>query len=110
MIKKTGLMLLACTLTATGSYADELVAGDDSGFTQICMTAIAGNRAAMHNNMQISGYSRSYIVENVQCNGINILAFVENHGENPSAMLKMLDRRQHSTSITDLAKNTVPSQ
>lgn len=95
---------------STMSQANEMVAADDSNFTQLCMTALAGNRAAMHNNIKSSGYSKQFIAKNVQCNGVSILAYVQQHGENADAMLRTLDRSEYRTSITDLAKNNSVSK
>lgn len=91
--------------TATMSQANEIVAADNSNITQLCMTALSGNRAAMHNNIKSSGYSKSFIATNVQCNGVNILTFVQQYGKNADGMLRILDRSEHKTYITDIAKN-----
>lgn len=97
-------MLVLGSIT-TMSHATEMVAADSSNFTALCMTALSGNRAAMHNNIKSSGYSKPFITNNVECNGVNILTFVQQYGQNADAMLRTLDRGEHSTSITDLAKN-----
>lgn len=96
--------------TATMSQAKEVVAADNSNITQLCMTALSGNRAAMHNNIKSSGYSKSFIATNVQCNGVNIQTFVQQHGKNSAGMLRVLERREHKTSITDIAKNNITTK
>ena len=106
-IKKIVATFFATSVISTFSYANEIVAADSSNFTQLCMTALEGNRAAMHNNIKSSGYSKEFVAKNVQCNGVNILAFVEQHGKKSNAMLRMIDRSERSTLITDLAKNSV---
>ncbi len=108
-MKATKLVLALTIAGATSlmSHANEVVAADESNFTQLCMTALAGNRAAMHNNIKASGYSKAFIAKNLQCNGISLQAFVQRYGSNADAMLRVFDRRGHSTSITDLANNHI---
>ncbi|ASP47540.1 DUF3718 domain-containing protein [Cognaticolwellia beringensis] len=104
-VKKLFLAMCIIGATSAVSQANEMIAADNSNITELCMTALAGNRAAMHNNIKSSGYSKPFIVNNVQCNGVSILTFVQQHGRNADAMLRILDRSEHRTSITDLAKN-----
>ena len=103
--------ILVATVITSGFVlsvqASDFKSVDKSGYTKLCMTAIQGNRAAMHNTIKASGLSHKFVAENVQCNGENILTFVQQHGKNASNMLKMLDRRSVGTSITDIAMNTL---
>lgn len=103
-------MVLATMITAGLSmttHATDLSAGDNSIATELCMVAASGNRAAMVNQIKASGKSMQFIAQHINCNGENILAFVEQHGKNAQNMLKVLDRVSHDVSITDLAKNTI---
>jgi hypothetical protein len=109
-IKKIVLLAMLTVGISVSAQASEVVAANSSNFTNLCMTAIAGNRAAMHNDIKSSGYSQKFIAKNVECNGINILAFVQQYGKNSDAMLRILDRGDRSTSITDLAKNNSETQ
>jgi hypothetical protein len=102
-------ILATCTYSTLG-YSQEIVAADDSHITQLCMTALSGNRAAMHNGIKSSGYSKEFVAKNVRCNGVNILAFVDKHGKNANAMLKILDKGVRTTSITDLANNNIETK
>jgi len=106
-LKKLVASFIGFSALMSTSYANELIAANETQFTQLCMTAIAGNRAAMHNSIRSSGYSKAFIVKNLQCNGENILAFVEQYGKNSDSMLRILNRNERSTSITDLAKAEV---
>ena len=96
------------TLGFTAAAQAEKVVGEDQSIaTELCVSAAAGNRAAMYNTIKSSGYSSKYVANKVECNGVSLLSFVENNGKNADSMLRMLDKRQTSVSITDLAKNTV---
>ncbi len=94
--------IITLGLTAT-AHAAKVTASDKSISTDLCVTAVSGNRAAMHASIKSSGYSPEFVINKVQCNGENLLSFVENNGINSSSMLKMLDRTKTSVSITDLA-------
>jgi len=105
-IKKLATVIIALGLVSSASAA-KFSAIDKSITTDLCMTAASGNRAAMHNTMKSSGYSSKFIVNKVQCNGESLLSFIEHNGKNSASMLKMLERRKTSVTITDLASNTL---
>lgn len=106
-IKKILITGLMTTGLAISAQASDLKAADSSIATELCMTAVSGNRAAMLNQIEASGKSIKYLANNITCNGDNILAFVEQHGKNSQKMLKVLDRSSHGVSITDIAQNTL---
>lgn len=87
--------------------ATEFSAVDKSIETTLCIKAVEGNRVAMYIEMKNSGYSNKFITSKINCNGKNILAFVEEHGNNAESMLNMLDKRTRQTSITDIAQITL---
>jgi hypothetical protein len=87
--------------------ASNLKAADSSIATELCLTAASGNRAAMFNEIKESGKSLNFIAKNITCNGENILAFVEQYGNNSQNMLKILNRSALEVSITDIAQNTL---
>ena len=90
-------------LTATAQAA-KVTAIDTSTVTELCVTAASGNKAAMYNSIKSSGYSSEFVANKIECNGVNLLSFVEHNGKNSTAMLKMLDRTSTNVSITDLAR------
>jgi hypothetical protein len=106
-IKKIAAVTVITLSFITSAQAAKLIAVDKNITTNLCMTAAAGNRAAMHIAIKSSGYSSKFVANKVQCNSENLLSFIEHNGKNSSSMLKMLDRRQTSVSITDLANNTL---
>jgi len=108
-IKKLATVIIALGLVTSASAAN-LTAVDKSKTTELCITAASGKLAAMHNTMKASGYSSKFIVDKVQCNGESLLSFVEHNGKNSASMLKMLDRKQTSVTITDLASNSLQNK
>jgi hypothetical protein len=99
--------IIAATIITLGTtataQATKVIALDKSIATDLCVIAASGNRAAMHSSIKSSGYTPEFVASKVQCNGQNLLSFVENNGKNSTSMLKMLDRTKTSVSITDLA-------
>ena len=106
-MKKLSIAVLMTTSFIASTQAADVVAANNSEFTQLCVTAAAGNRAAMHNEILASGYSRSFVTKNVQCNGENIVSFIEHNGKNSDAMILSLNHNDSEVTITDLAKNRV---
>ena len=106
-MKKISIAVLMTTGLIASTQAADVVAANNSGFTQLCVTATSGNRAAMHNEILASGYSRSFVAKNVQCNGKSIASFIENNGKNTNAMIHSLNRTNTNVTITDLAGNRV---
>lgn len=106
-IKKILIAGLMTTGLAISAQAADLKATDSSIATELCMTAASGNRSAMFNKVKATGKSLKHLAKSITCNGDNILAFVEQHGDNSQNMLKILDRSSHGVSITDIAKNSL---
>jgi len=104
-MKKLSLAVLMTTGLIASTQAADIVAANSSQFTQLCVTATMGNRAAMYNAIKSSGHSRTYIANNVQCNGENIISFIEHYGKNSNAMIHTLDRTATKVTVTDLAEN-----
>jgi len=105
---KTIVLATIITSGAMGSaQAANLTAANGTGLTQLCITAASGSRAALHNIIMSSGYSKSFIAKNVQCNGSDIVSFIEQHGKNVKAMVHTVDRKSGTVQITDLAMNRV---
>jgi len=103
--KKVMLVSLVVSTFALSAQARDFSAADNSKLSNLCVTAVSGNRAAMHNEMKNSGYSKKFIALNLQCNGESIASFVRNNGRNSDNMLKVIGGREE-VSITDLAMNT----
>jgi len=106
-IKKIAITTVITLGLVASAQAAKVIPLDRSTVTNLCVMAAMGNRAAMNNTIKASGYSSKFVASKVQCNGESLLSFIEHNGNNSESMLKMLDRRQTSVSITDLASNTL---
>lgn len=98
------VILAFSSCLAFSSQAVELKAADNSTLTQLCMTAASGNRAAMHNAIKESAYSKQFIAKNVRCNSSDVISFVQQYGRNVDGIMKSLEIHGTSVSINDLAK------
>ncbi len=54
--------------------ADDFKPADKSAYSTLCMKALQGNRAAMHNEIKVSGLSSKFVAVKVQCSGKSILS------------------------------------
>jgi hypothetical protein len=106
-MKKLSVLVLITTCFITSSQAAEVVAANNSGLSQLCVTAAAGNIAVMYNKIKASGYSHPFIAKNIQCNGENIISFIRNNGKNSDAMIRSLERLSSKVTITAQAKNSL---
>ncbi|MCJ8319820.1 MAG: DUF3718 domain-containing protein [Colwellia sp.] len=102
-IKKLSIATLCAFSFVASTNAIEVSAADNSVFSELCVTASAGNRAAFSKAIKSSGYSPAFIAKQVQCNGQSIQKFIETNGKNASSMLVMLDHKTNGQTI-ELAK------
>ncbi|WP_448568361.1 DUF3718 domain-containing protein [Thalassotalea ganghwensis] len=91
------------SILAFSSQAVELKAGDDSIYTDLCITAASGNRAVLHNAIKATGMSKKFISTKVQCNSKDMISFVSQYGENKEDMIRALNHYGTKVSIRDLA-------
>lgn len=103
VFKKVVAMSVLSLSTVVSSQAVELRAADKTSFTQLCMTAVSGNRAATHNAIKESGYSKNFVINNVQCNSKDMITFIQQYGNNVESMVNALDKQGTHVTIKDLA-------
>ncbi len=103
--KTLATITLSLSTIGMASAADSLFAADDSITSKLCVVAAQGSKIQLHKSIKDSGLSKSYIAESVTCNDQNILAFVQDHAEEPEAMNNILTGGKFKTQvdITDLA-------
>lgn len=103
--KKVLLVSLVAYTFTLFTQAQDFTAVDGSAFTQLCLKAVMGNRAAVHNQIKATGYSKKFIAQNVRCNGESIISFVRKNGRNSENIVKTLGGNDGEVSIVDLAMN-----
>jgi len=102
--KTLSLAIIMASGLASSVQAQEVVAADNGKFTELCVTAATGNVAALHNKINESGYSRKFIAKNVQCNGKNILSFIEVLWKKYYAMINDIDHKANEVKGLQVAK------
>ncbi len=70
------------TLAATASAQTNVEAADDFATSKICAAATKGSRMKLHKAMENAGYTKQFVVENVTCNDMPLVDFVEQYGSN----------------------------
>lgn len=92
---------------ATAANAAEFVGTDKSVTTKLCLAAADGNRVDMRHAVKDSRLTKSFIVENVKCNDIDILAFAQRYNDKSGAINKYMgaDKQESSITITDIVAN-----
>lgn len=60
----------------------QFVAADDAVTSEICVVAANGNKMKLHKAIKDAGLTRGFVEDNVTCNDMPIVEFVEQYGEN----------------------------
>ncbi|MAQ00656.1 MAG: hypothetical protein CL586_00750 [Alteromonadaceae bacterium] len=67
---------------ATAQANSQFVAADDAITSEICVVAANGNKMKLHKAIKDAGLTRGFVEDNVTCNELPIVEFVEQYGEN----------------------------
>jgi len=91
--------------TIGAANAAQYIATDSYVGTELCVKAAKGNEFRMGKAIKANNLTKQYVIENVQCNNMNILSFVEEHGRNADGMQEFLTEGtyQGKVKITDIA-------
>lgn len=106
---KAAATVLAMTAASSAFAQTTYLAGDDSKASQLCVAVATGNKHQVRN--QVSGFKpttmirQNYrmVVNNVTCNGQDLVNFALNTGNYPIAE-KLSKYRQGNVQIKDIAK------
>lgn len=71
---------------AVAQAETQFVAADDAVTSDICVVAANGNKMKLHKAIKDAGLTRGFVEDNVTCNGMPIVEFVEQYGENVAAI------------------------
>jgi endoglucanase Acf2 len=107
MTKTLTTIVLTLSTIGMANAASKVVAGDDYVTSKICVAAAGKSKLQLHKVIKESGLSKTYIAEKVTCNNQNIVAFVQEFGDEPEKMNNALTNGKYTTqvNITDLAAN-----
>ena len=108
-ILKTVAIVSALTATALSTNVSagpsSFAKADNSTATNLCYTALQGNRPMMQKEIESSGFSKSHIQKNLTCNNLSIGAFVAQHGS--ESMQKLLPQNTKVKVIDIAAKSSM---
>ena len=94
--------VLGLSFVSTANAGNKnFVAADNSTPSQLCVVAAEGTRIAMHREIKGSGWSKTFIQNNIQCNGQSIGTFAAKYGS--EGVQKLLPAGPR-VNITDLAQ------
>lgn len=95
------------TISSIGmaNASSEVVPSDNYVTTNICVVATQGNKLKLLYAIKNSGLRKSYIANNVKCNKLNIIAFIEEHGSNVEEIGNFLTNGRYTNDgdVTNIA-------
>jgi hypothetical protein len=97
LTKITSISLLSLCVLGAANAKDILISSDDYVTSNLCVTAAQGNKAKLGREIRKAHLSKTIIVEDVTCNGLNFVAFVEKYGTNVYEINDYLTHGKYST-------------
>ena len=111
-MKTVAKTTMLTSVLALGALSANVSAGnlnftkaDNSAATQLCYTAVQGNRPMMNREIKALGYRKSFVIDNVMCNNMSIGTFVAQYGS--ETMQKMIPQTTKVRVIDIAAKSSV---
>ncbi|GGF77029.1 DUF3718 domain-containing protein [Alteromonas lipolytica] len=86
------------------AHADtQLVAADNEVTSKICVVAAKGSKMKLHAALKDVGLSRDYVEKNITCNGMPIVEFVEQYGENVAKINRYITAGEYTGTLISRA-------
>jgi hypothetical protein len=92
------IAITTLTLSSIGlaSASSEMVPTDNYVTTKLCVVATEGSKAKLSHAIKKSGLSKHFVTENVKCNELNLITFIEQYGSNVEKMNDFLTNGKYS--------------
>ena len=105
LTKVIAISVLTLSTIGFASASEKLVPTDNFTGTKLCVVAAEGNKLQLNRAINKSGMNKGYIVENLKCNGMDLLSFVEQHGSNSHTINTFLAGKDYNKNknTTDIA-------
>ncbi len=105
LTKVIATTVLTLSTIGVANAATQLVATDNLTGTKLCIAAASGSKLKLSREIKNSGLRKHHIVENVKCNDMDLVSFVEQYGSNPHNINTFLAGKDYSknSSTTDIA-------
>jgi hypothetical protein len=86
------------TLSSIGlaSASNLIVPADNYVTTKLCVVASEGSKSKLSQAIKKAGLSKNFVTENVKCNKLNFVTFVEQYGSNVEQMNNFLTNGKYS--------------
>jgi glutamine cyclotransferase len=95
------IAITTLTLSSIGlaSASNVMVPANNYATTKLCVVASEGSKVKLLKAIKEAGLSKNYVAENVKCNELNIVAFIEQYGSNVEKMNNFLTSGKYSNYI-----------
>ncbi|MDO6693547.1 DUF3718 domain-containing protein [Aliiglaciecola sp. 3_MG-2023] len=100
LTKSIAISVLAISSIGLANAANVIVPTDNSITTKLCVAATKGSKAKLSKAINDSRLSKRFVVENVKCNELDLVNFVEQFGENPEKMNSFLTSGKYNKAGT----------
>lgn len=97
LTKSIVIIAFACSSIGVANAASEFVAADKTTGTEICVVAAEGNRLRLLKTIKDAGLSKRYVAEEMRCNHLNFIDFVEQYGQDVVKINNFITNGKYST-------------
>jgi hypothetical protein len=99
LTKSIAIIALACSSIGFAQAANEFVATNNTTDTEICVAAAEGNRLKLLKTLKDASLSKNYVVENVQCNELSFVDFVEQYSKESTKINKFITNGKYMNNL-----------
>jgi hypothetical protein len=92
------IAITTLTLSSIGlaNASKVIVPTDNYVTTKLCVVASEGNKTKLFRAIKKAGLSKHYVTENMKCNEMNLISFIEQYGTNVEKMNNFLTNGKYS--------------
>lgn len=105
LTKVIAISVLTLSTIGFTSAAEQLAPTDNFTGTKLCVVAAEGNKLKLNREIKESGLTKRYVVNNLKCNGMDLVSFVDQYGSNSHNINTYLAGKDYSKNAdtTDIA-------
>ena len=92
------ISVTAIILSSIGlaSASNVMIPADNYVTTKLCLVASEGSKTRLSKAIKNSGLSKHYVTQNVKCNELNLVNFIEQYGSNVEQINNFLTNGKYS--------------
>lgn len=80
LTKITAVSLLSLSVLGAANAESVIVPSDNYVTSKLCVAAAQGNKAKLARAMKTANLSKDFVIEEVKCNQLSFITFVEQYG------------------------------